>query len=68
LSATDLDEGSNSDIVYSFSRHVSEEVKEMFTVDEKNGEVRLRGNLDHEEKDRYEIMVEARDKGTPSLS
>ncbi|NWT45920.1 PCDA7 protein, partial [Chroicocephalus maculipennis] len=68
VSATDLDEGINSDIMYLFSRHVTAEVKEMFTIDEIKGEIRLRGKLDHEEKGSYEITVEARDKGFPPLS
>ncbi|NWU57835.1 PCDA6 protein, partial [Dromas ardeola] len=68
VSATDLDEGINSDIIYLFSRHVTAEVKEMFTIDEKNGEIRLQGKLDHEEIVSYEITVEARDKGFPPLS
>ncbi|NXK00141.1 PCDA2 protein, partial [Corythaixoides concolor] len=68
LSATDLDEGINSDIIYLFSRHVTSEVKEMFTMDETKGEIRLRGKLDYEEMDSFEIKVEARDKGTPPLS
>ncbi|NXX09847.1 PCDA7 protein, partial [Larus smithsonianus] len=63
VSATDLDEGINSDIMYLFSRHVTAEVKEMFTIDEIKGEIRLRGKLDYEEKGSYEITVEARDKG-----
>ncbi|XP_005534040.1 PREDICTED: protocadherin alpha-6-like [Pseudopodoces humilis] len=68
LSATDPDEGINSDIVYSFSRRVSTKVKEMFTIDENKGEIRLQGKLDYEEIDSYEIPVEARDKGFPPLS
>ncbi|NXV25156.1 PCDA7 protein, partial [Cepphus grylle] len=68
VSATDLDEGINSDIIYLFTRHVTAEVKEMFTVDEKKGEIRLQGKLDHEEINGYEITVEARDKGFPPLS
>ncbi|KAM9373555.1 protocadherin alpha-2-like [Phaethornis superciliosus] len=68
LSATDLDEGSNSDITYLFGRRVSSEVREMFSVDEKKGEIRLRGELDYEEMSSYEITVEARDSGTPPLS
>ncbi|XP_023791923.1 protocadherin alpha-10-like [Cyanistes caeruleus] len=68
LSATDPDEGINSDIVYSFSRRVSTKVEEMFTIDENKGEIRLQGKLDYEEINRYEIPVEARDKGSPPLS
>ncbi|KAF1629371.1 Protocadherin alpha-5, partial [Eudyptes filholi] len=68
LSATDLDEGINSDIIYLFSRRVGAQVKEMFTIDENKGEIRLQGELDYEEMDSYEITIEARDKGSPPLS
>ncbi|XP_058278437.1 protocadherin alpha-2-like isoform X4 [Hirundo rustica] len=68
LSATDPDEGMNSDIIYLFNRRVSTQVKEMFTIDENKGEIRLQGKLDYEEVDSYEIPVEARDKGSPPLS
>ncbi|NXX45542.1 PCDA2 protein, partial [Tricholaema leucomelas] len=68
LSATDLDEGSNSDVMYLFSRRGATQVKEMFSIDENKGEIRLRGKLDYEEMDNYEITIEARDKGTPPLS
>ncbi|NWI25740.1 PCDAD protein, partial [Sula dactylatra] len=63
LSATDLDEGINGDIIYLFSKRVAGRVKEMFSIDENKGEVRLHGKLDYEEMDSYEITIEARDKG-----
>ncbi|XP_074408335.1 protocadherin alpha-8 isoform X5 [Zonotrichia albicollis] len=68
LSATDPDEGINSDIIYLFGRRASTQVKEMFTIDENKGEIRLQGKLDYEEMNSYEIPVEARDKGYPPLS
>ncbi|XP_054697589.1 protocadherin alpha-2-like isoform X3 [Grus americana] len=68
LSATDLDEGINSDIIYLFNRRVAAQVKEMFTIDENHGEIRLQGKLDYEEMNSYEITIEARDKGWPPLS
>uniref|UniRef100_A0A8C3Y0D0 Cadherin domain-containing protein n=1 Tax=Catharus ustulatus TaxID=91951 RepID=A0A8C3Y0D0_CATUS len=68
LSATDPDEGINSDIIYLFSKRASTKVKEMFSIDENKGEIRLQGKLDYEEMDSYEIPVEARDKGSPPLS
>ncbi|KAM9289527.1 protocadherin alpha-2-like [Morus bassanus] len=68
LSATDLDEGINSDIIYLFSKRVAARVKEMFSIDENKGEIRLQGKLDYEEMDSYEITIEARDKGSPPLS
>uniref|UniRef100_A0A8C5U3B8 Protocadherin gamma-C3 n=1 Tax=Malurus cyaneus samueli TaxID=2593467 RepID=A0A8C5U3B8_9PASS len=68
LSATDPDEGINSDIIYLFGKHVSTKVKEMFTIDENKGEIRIQDKLDYEERESYEIPVEARDKGSPPLS
>ncbi|NXR44587.1 PCDAD protein, partial [Hippolais icterina] len=55
-------------IIYVFSRSVSTKVKEMFSINENNGEIRLQGKLDYEEMDNYEFPVEARDKGSPPLS
>ncbi|KAK4814773.1 hypothetical protein QYF61_026750 [Mycteria americana] len=68
LTATDLDEGINSDIIYVFSRRVAGQIKEMFTIDENKGEIRLQGKLDYEEMDSYEITIEARDQGSPPLA
>ncbi|NXH69669.1 PCDA2 protein, partial [Hydrobates tethys] len=68
VSATDWDEGINSDIMYLFSRRVAAQVKEMFSMDENTGEIRLQGKLDYEEMDSFEIAIEARDKGSPPLS
>ncbi|XP_064314878.1 protocadherin alpha-2 isoform X3 [Phalacrocorax carbo] len=68
LSATDMDEGINSDIMYFFSKRVAAQVKEVISIDENKGEIRLQGKLDYEEIDSYEITIEARDKGTPPLS
>ncbi|KAM6322674.1 protocadherin alpha-6-like [Podargus strigoides] len=68
LSATDLDEGINNDIAYLFSKRVAVQVKEIFTIDENKGEIRLQGKLDYEEMESYEITIEARDKGFPPLS
>ncbi|XP_049685664.1 protocadherin alpha-2-like isoform X4 [Accipiter gentilis] len=68
LSAMDLDEGINSDVIYLFSKRLAAEVKEMFAIDENKGEIRLKGKLDYEEMDSYEIIIEARDKGSPPLS
>ncbi|XP_067899243.1 uncharacterized protein [Heterodontus francisci] len=63
LNATDLDDGSNGEIVYSFSRHTSARVRELFTVDSKTGEIRVRGNLNYEENSLFELNVQAMDKG-----
>eukprot|EP00062_Callorhinchus_milii_P016457 gi/632967875/ref/XP_007900222.1/ PREDICTED: protocadherin-10-like [Callorhinchus milii] len=63
LSASDLDEGSNSEIVYSFSSHTPPSVHRLFSVDPNTGEIRVKGIVDYEEATVYEIYVQAKDKG-----
>ncbi|XP_041049368.1 protocadherin beta-15-like isoform X8 [Carcharodon carcharias] len=63
LNATDLDDGPNGEIVYSFSSHASARVRELFNVDSRTGEIRIKGNLNYEENGVFEINVQAMDKG-----
>ncbi|XP_075852250.1 protocadherin alpha-13 isoform X4 [Microcebus murinus] len=63
LNATDPDEGTNGDIVYSFKKPVLPAVAYAFTINPKSGEIRTKGKLDFEEKKLYEISVKAVDKG-----
>ncbi|XP_041276935.1 protocadherin gamma-B3-like, partial [Onychostruthus taczanowskii] len=60
--ATDVDAGSNGRVFYSFG-NVPEGFRRLFTVDSDNGEVRLVGRLDFEEKNKYIFSLEARDGG-----
>ncbi|KAM6222701.1 protocadherin alpha-13 isoform 8-T8 [Rhynchocyon petersi] len=68
LNATDPDDGSNGDIVYSFRRPVSPSVVYTFIINPNNGEIRTKGNLDFEEKKLYEIPVVAVDKGNVPMA
>ncbi|XP_037595806.1 LOW QUALITY PROTEIN: protocadherin alpha-2 [Cebus imitator] len=68
LNASDADEGSNSEIVYSLSSDVSSTIQTKFKIDPSSGEIRTKGKLDYEESKSYEIQVTATDKGTPSMS
>ncbi|XP_061105702.1 protocadherin-10-like [Conger conger] len=63
LNASDLDEGSNADISYSFSGHVPLQVRQLFSVDSSTGEIRVKGTVDYEKARIYEIYVQAKDKG-----
>ncbi|XP_032885722.1 protocadherin beta-16-like isoform X9 [Amblyraja radiata] len=63
LNATDLDEGSNGEITYSLSGQNSAKFHELFGVDSKTGEIRLKGRLDYEENISFEINVQAVDNG-----
>ncbi|NXX56826.1 PCDGK protein, partial [Scopus umbretta] len=63
ISAYDLDDGPNGDIVYSFSSHTPTKVRELFALDSVTGELRVKGQLDYEEVKLYEIYLQAKDKG-----
>ncbi|NXJ74974.1 PCDGK protein, partial [Trogon melanurus] len=63
ISAYDLDDGPNGDIVYSFSSHTPAKVRELFALDSASGELRIKGQLDYEETKLYEIYLQAKDKG-----
>ncbi|XP_037656913.1 protocadherin alpha-4 isoform X9 [Choloepus didactylus] len=68
LNASDLDEGLNADIIYSFSTDISPNVKSKFHIDPITGEIMVKGYIDFEESKSYEILVEGIDKGQPPLS
>ncbi|KAG9462838.1 hypothetical protein GDO78_023008 [Eleutherodactylus coqui] len=63
LNATDLDEGINGEIQYRFSNMVSGEANEAFLLDKYTGQITVKGKLDFETIDMYEIQVEAIDNG-----
>ncbi|XP_066572852.1 protocadherin alpha-8 isoform X11 [Amia ocellicauda] len=67
LNATDLDEGVNSEIHYSFIIHGNQNILDMFKINPKTGEIIIQENLDHEKTNAYEIRVQAQDKGHTPL-
>ncbi|XP_063045465.1 protocadherin alpha-3-like [Engraulis encrasicolus] len=68
LQATDADEGLNKDVVYSFSSSTPKNVMETFEIDARTGEVRVKGNIDFEESQAFEIRIQATDKGQIPMS
>ncbi|KAJ8405250.1 hypothetical protein AAFF_G00322410 [Aldrovandia affinis] len=68
LNATDLDEGTNSEILYSFTIYTSEKTQDTFDLNPDNGEIKVKGEIDYEEIKLFEIHVEAKDKGQIQLS
>ncbi|XP_059554580.1 protocadherin alpha-3-like [Myotis daubentonii] len=68
VNASDLDEGVNKDIVYSFNTDTSADTLSKFHLDPVNGYISVKGNLDFEDTKLYEIQVEATDKGTPPMA
>uniref|UniRef100_A0A3B3BCJ3 Si:ch73-379j16.2 n=1 Tax=Oryzias melastigma TaxID=30732 RepID=A0A3B3BCJ3_ORYME len=65
LNATDLDEGSNGDIEYTFGKTQRKKVHEIFGLDGATGEIRVKGKVDFEETELYRLDVQASDKGQP---
>uniref|UniRef100_A0A665UMX5 Cadherin domain-containing protein n=1 Tax=Echeneis naucrates TaxID=173247 RepID=A0A665UMX5_ECHNA len=68
LNATDLDEGSNSEIGYSYSLYTSERTQNMFNLNPENGEIRVKEMINYEDVKLYEMEIIASDKGQNSLS
>ncbi|XP_067374258.1 protocadherin alpha-8-like isoform X2 [Channa argus] len=64
VNATDLDEGSNGEIVYSFGNNVNSRISELFRVDPITGEITVQGLIDFELGESYEIDIQAADKGS----
>ncbi|NWT77167.1 PCDGA protein, partial [Prunella himalayana] len=62
VTATDVDEGPNGNLKYSFHR-ISERASELFHLESKTGEITLKENLDFEEISSFEMQVQARDDG-----
>ncbi|XP_063785533.1 protocadherin gamma-B2-like [Pseudophryne corroboree] len=62
LNATDEDEGSYAEIMYSLS-DISENIHHLFAIDPLKGDIIVTGNLDYEVTDSYAFTVEAKDGG-----
>ncbi|XP_068133893.1 protocadherin alpha-6-like isoform X14 [Hyperolius riggenbachi] len=63
LNATDLDVGKNAEILYEFSKLVKEDVRNIFSLDKHTGEIRVKGDIDFETINMYEIQIDAIDNG-----
>ncbi|XP_037833446.1 protocadherin alpha-6-like [Kryptolebias marmoratus] len=68
MDAKDLDEGRNGEVEYSLGKTLSRRVYDIFELNKLTGEITVKGLVDYEEKDVYELDVEASDKGTPPLT
>ncbi|XP_028816552.1 protocadherin alpha-8-like isoform X12 [Denticeps clupeoides] len=65
VNATDLDEGSNGEVTYSFGHS---DDKTFFDLNAVTGEIVVKGHIDFEEKDKYELDIQASDKGSAPLT
>uniref|UniRef100_A0A3Q4GJU7 Protocadherin 2 alpha a 15 n=1 Tax=Neolamprologus brichardi TaxID=32507 RepID=A0A3Q4GJU7_NEOBR len=64
VNATDLDDGPNGEVVYSFGSGVKGKIRELFDIDSVTGEIIVKGHIDFEEQDSYHIDIQASDKGS----
>nr|KAF6346851.1 hypothetical protein mPipKuh1_010607 [Pipistrellus kuhlii] len=67
LNASDLDEGSNSHILYSFATDVSPDTERTFFIEPVTGEIRVNGKIDFEETQLWKLQIEAVDNGNPPM-
>ncbi|XP_034147630.1 protocadherin alpha-C2 isoform X9 [Esox lucius] len=68
LKATDLDEGTNSELIYSYSLYTSEKSQDTFSLNPSNGEITVKELINYEDFRIYDMEVIATDKGPNSLS
>uniref|UniRef100_A0A8C7N924 Protocadherin alpha-C2-like n=1 Tax=Oncorhynchus kisutch TaxID=8019 RepID=A0A8C7N924_ONCKI len=68
LNATDLDEGSNAEVIYSYSLYTSEKTQGTFKLNPDSGEITVKEMINYEDFRIYDMEVIATDKGTNSLS
>ncbi|XP_053253403.1 protocadherin alpha-5-like [Podarcis raffonei] len=68
LNATDLDEGINKEISYSFTNHVPLNFQKIFTINSNTGEIMVNGRIDFEEISVYDLQIVAENKGNLPLS
>ncbi|XP_027864078.1 protocadherin alpha-C2-like [Xiphophorus couchianus] len=68
LNATDVDDGLNSELIYSYSLYTSEKTQETFKLNPTTGEITVKGVLNYEDFRIYDMEVIATDKGVSALS
>ncbi|XP_062851509.1 protocadherin alpha-3-like [Trichomycterus rosablanca] len=68
VNATDLDDGLNGEVFYVFGHNVDHDVRNIFNLDPVTGELFVKGQIDFEQRDQYEVYIQASDKSTAPLT
>ncbi|XP_029918434.1 LOW QUALITY PROTEIN: protocadherin alpha-3-like [Myripristis murdjan] len=68
VNATDLDEGLNGEVMYLFGKEVDRNIMELFSLNKITGEITVKGPIDFEENQSFEIDIRASDKGSAPLT
>uniref|UniRef100_A0A3Q3VNJ4 Cadherin domain-containing protein n=1 Tax=Mola mola TaxID=94237 RepID=A0A3Q3VNJ4_MOLML len=64
VNATDLDDGSNGNVVYSLSKSMDQNILNLFVINHSTGEVIVKGSR----QSQYDLIITAIDAGQPPLS
>ncbi|XP_063058926.1 protocadherin beta-6-like isoform X11 [Engraulis encrasicolus] len=62
VSASDADKGVNGEVFYAL-REVDDSENAVFVIDESSGEITVSGRIDFEKTKKFEINIEAKDRG-----
>lgn len=68
VNATDLDDGTNGEVIYSLGKSMNQQALNIFDINPITGDITVKGLIDYEERDKYEIEIEASDKGIAPLT
>ncbi|XP_060743339.1 protocadherin alpha-3-like [Tachysurus vachellii] len=68
VNATDLDDGVNGEVFFIFGHDVETDLRTLFDLDPVTGEIVVKGHIDFEQKDHYEIDIQASDKALAPLT
>ncbi|XP_051936194.1 protocadherin alpha-8-like isoform X26 [Hippocampus zosterae] len=64
VNATDSDEGTNSEIIYTLGNNVNSKIRELFRINPQTGVITVQALIDSELEESYEIDIQASDKGS----
>ncbi|XP_060751247.1 protocadherin beta-16-like isoform X29 [Tachysurus vachellii] len=62
VSASDADEGTNGQVTYYIS-NTDKTVKDVFSINQNNGEITLTGQIDYEKSNNFQLDIQAKDQG-----
>ncbi|XP_067454603.1 protocadherin alpha-3-like [Thunnus thynnus] len=68
VNATDSDEGLNGEVIYLFGKEVDSNIMDLFGLNQETGEITVKGKIDFEDNQAYEIDIRASDKGAAPLT
>ncbi|XP_031645865.1 protocadherin alpha-4-like [Oncorhynchus kisutch] len=68
LNASDVDEGINSEMVYSLRSKGQDHILDRFQIDSKTGTITVKGHIDFEKSPAFEIRAEVSDRGQPPMA